>query len=39
MGDEIFFVGGELGLDGLDFFGQNPGVYAVARCRWRGPGG
>ena len=31
VGDEVFFVGGELGDTGLDFFGQNPGVFAVPR--------
>jgi dipeptidyl aminopeptidase/acylaminoacyl peptidase len=30
-GDHVFFVGGHTGESGRDFFGENPGVFAVAR--------
>ena len=33
VGDEVFFVGGELGDTGLDFFGQNPGCSRSALRR------
>jgi len=31
VGDEMFFIGGDLGASGLDFFGHNPGVFAIPR--------
>jgi dipeptidyl aminopeptidase/acylaminoacyl peptidase len=30
-GEHIYFIGNFLGTDGLSFFGQNPGVFAVPR--------
>lgn len=31
VGDDIFFLGGHTGTTGLDFFGDNPGVFVVPR--------
>ncbi len=34
-GDTVFFIGGHTGADGLAFFGENPGVFAVPRTGGR----
>jgi dipeptidyl aminopeptidase/acylaminoacyl peptidase len=31
VGDQVFFVGFECGLDGRSFFAESPGVYVVSR--------
>lgn len=31
-GESIFFIGGHTGAGGRDFFGENPGVFAVPRA-------
>jgi len=32
VGSSVFFIGGHTGIAGLDFFGENPGVYVVPRA-------